>query len=64
MEQRDDLAKRLSQTVEEFHYTEVHTALEQYRDEEYPGSITRIEYPSEDADHSNVRVFFTEATDE
>lgn len=46
------------QRIEEVHYTALHTALEQFHDRDFPGKITRIQYPSGDTD-GQVEITFT-----
>lgn len=54
----------MTQNIKELHYTTVHNALEAYYDVEIEGSLTRVEYPSDDGEKGNVRFFFTVVDDE
>lgn len=44
------MTQQFKTRTERFHYTEIHTALEQYRDEEIEGKIVGIRYPTESSD--------------
>ena len=52
----------IEKQTEEVHYSELHTALEQYRGEDLPGSIVAVRYPSEDARKGRVEIEFAEVT--